>query len=1238
MSNKAPSRPAYVGSGRAIEGGALAARKQDLNAHASGRAFRHNADHVDMSPQLSGVLADSDVQGTLEKMADLINTAGQGYITIGDGYDEGDYNVGDPSTPSLHSAFIAAFANTRLQNGGVVLVKAGTYRLENKVSVPTGITIMGEPMGTIIISAITNNQAMFEVDEMPAQYNLGYDDTSPITSDLSAQFNRFYNITLADNLDGYVKVGGNRIPTLDGGVTRVPFISCKLGSYTVVERVSFIGLSTVGNPRVVSNRAIATNVTTPSSKPTTLIVENCYADGVMSAIEFKPTTGARNHLRVINNRFRFTGISTGIVRDDWSCISMNMCNAHFEGNYMMGMVGTGADQFLGITAIYVTSNAVSDSDVIINRIGNSGGIDVISGAAYQLSEVRGFFWAAATPATIRGADIANTWGYGTNNSWSITIGDGNISTGDLTGPAALDTALLLVENNAPSTATATFSVLINSGTYELTRGGTSDQRARLIGAVTGTNSNSETMPVINVDIATGGYTVFTHPAAFVGWELRNLRFQIDAASEFQYIGTAPDDADTDDVAVVVDNCIFEDVGLQIQRIDSSSSTSARTTRKTLNINNCHFYQTGTFNDELSLHIPTGPDIIHVLDSTFNNYGYPLYIGDSVGYIYSKPPNGQVLLDNCIFTMFNEADAVIVPPSPRVRQAPLLGAIWVAIVPDNERYSTTVRNCKFDGVALNDSATTTSEDYTTIAADILATGDVTNLVEIHGRDIRIEACEINGPLQKFTTGGNAYPLPALNVRPGDGLHIDNCSIRGALALQLEGSSFANAIGAVDKWRSGAVCTISNSLFGAYDGLSDVGSGGTPISYTCIDFDLPNIVAANIKVRPRVSVNNCVINNAAVPHASTTKPRHTVNTGAAYNAAGVVQFYGQEWDFDFSNNTVLGYLPSADVGFDTYAVVVDTYEGATTYTKAVIVSDNQIFVECESAAGGWIYGALKVLATGTSITGNCFSYITSAAIAATIKVYITVGLSGVLLPGTFSSGIISGNNFLRGGDMYTGIVATGGVGLITGNTFELPGPTSSVDDWFIGVNYDNWEVNNNKNQSVSTLVRPWEGFVRDIVGGDLVLWNTVGSFPYANFVNMSMDFQDNNDNTILAPLKGVVNGTGAAAVVLIIPLYKLLPFGAKIVSLDSLVSKVNNITWTGAGTIDVDLYSSGSVSDTLLAATSSHNVQTDLSVIHTLAPSVTDVHRNRVYLRVSISLGTAAAPRQFSLSSAYITYRW
>ena len=168
------------------QGGRLATSRLDFQDHLEGinppgfTDFRHTADQIDvLNPSL--VIDNSPtVEIALENLSSSINTLiaeGGGYITIGDGYNawvnaNGSTNL-DPNIPTLDTFLNPLFASiyppptgtysalppayARLQFGGVILIKAGTYMVANTINVPPGITLLGEGFGTKIVnvSAIT---------------------------------------------------------------------------------------------------------------------------------------------------------------------------------------------------------------------------------------------------------------------------------------------------------------------------------------------------------------------------------------------------------------------------------------------------------------------------------------------------------------------------------------------------------------------------------------------------------------------------------------------------------------------------------------------------------------------------------------------------------------------------------------------------------------------------------------------------------------------------------------------------------------------------------------------------------------------------------------------------------------------------------------------------------------------------------------------------------------------------
>lgn len=283
----------FIGSGRLREGGFAATHLSDFKAHAQGNGWRHTADHTDMNPALSinnDIFNASTVQATLEKFATFSVTLGQGFVTVGDGYDtlQADFVVG--SGNDIASAFNDAFLHPRLTNGGVILVKAGTYRLKTTVTVPPGIVIMGELAGTIIQGQVIE-QPMFIISNSIDRPQISSDG---ILARDPLDKCEFFNIILADNLDGYVNSGA-------ACMTTVPMIRCQTGSYLICSHTTFLGkMGTLGaGPGFGRTKTLyAAGFVNSSSYEGTLIFDNCVFDGLVSIVKYEP--GNVNDKLIIN--------------------------------------------------------------------------------------------------------------------------------------------------------------------------------------------------------------------------------------------------------------------------------------------------------------------------------------------------------------------------------------------------------------------------------------------------------------------------------------------------------------------------------------------------------------------------------------------------------------------------------------------------------------------------------------------------------------------------------------------------------------------------------------------------------------------------------------------------------------------------------------------------------------------------------------------------------------------------
>jgi hypothetical protein len=152
------------------QGGQLATSRFDFQAHITGTNFRHTADQIDvLNPSLVYGNATTVEQALedLNALSSLLSIATTGFISNPDGYDcwhaaNGTTNL-DPTIPTLDTFLNPLFtmitngtplptAYARLQHGGVLFIKAGTYMVLNTINVPPGITLLGEGFGTKLVN------------------------------------------------------------------------------------------------------------------------------------------------------------------------------------------------------------------------------------------------------------------------------------------------------------------------------------------------------------------------------------------------------------------------------------------------------------------------------------------------------------------------------------------------------------------------------------------------------------------------------------------------------------------------------------------------------------------------------------------------------------------------------------------------------------------------------------------------------------------------------------------------------------------------------------------------------------------------------------------------------------------------------------------------------------------------------------------------------------------------------
>lgn len=1056
-------RQPFVGSGRAIEGGALATRKQDFNAHIQGNGFRHAAVDLDMHPaltQILGSLSDPTVQGTLEKIGDFLDCIGQGFVTIGDGYGAEcgtEITIGDPGIPDLETAFTTAFANDRLRNGGIVMVKAGEYVLTTTVTIPAGISIMGEIAGTTIVGE-TPELPLFRISRslLRPSISLGA-DTSKDPTDKST----FFNLTLADNINSNVASGG---PSL----SLTPMILCERGSHFSCDQVTFLGrMGTLGaGPNFGRPKTLrAIGYTTGSSEETTLVVENCTFDAMRTAIDFSPG-GSADHLVVNKCKARTFGTedATSTAAQNNCFVTINSGNARLTNNFYVA--GTNGSADFVVNCFVSTGTA---GDFIIT--GNIGSASPTGGAT--VGDIIAFTGAGTKFATIISG---NRWDErNINNEWFFTVGDGASSIGDITGSGALEEAMdFLANTNMGAT------VIVNPGTYVVAS--VDSENLNLIG-----NKRGNEYPLIQVN--TTGTT----------WNLgsvaKSLHFQSTGAAidaiKFNFKADSAAAADQGGT-IEIDDCLFTDVFVQLAVPNESAvdPTNSKAMRSHQVVRNCQFLQTGdaAFVDTLSLWVRGNASTVRIEDSIFEGNGYALAIAAS------NIVNSEIFINNCIMDM---TGSTVTGASPTGTNT------YVDIDTNNAR------------VTISDSRIVVANDLTSRTAAIAAglSTTFTRFAAVSAREVNIENTLVVGPHQTFDSGGTLFAMPAMRLEGKQNIFVDNSRFIGALPMQITGADLLDS----DEKLKGI--TISNSQFKSAENAADL-----TLTTLDIDFDFEALLTTFSQVPKIDIINNIFDQRLTTSSRPVLHENNDVANASYYITQGVVQIFAGLTDINFSNNKVLGnlrpfgavdgsdplnpYTNFAGVHIDGYSL--DNFSGSTGLGgNAIHIHNNSLSIlnDFDSTTPTDVISALSVVANISKITNNNLILVNNG--------IANIGLLGALSPQNtacslvvfnapttstaFADSVITGNTFSRRDafgipfphKIATVIVVAGsGQGICVDNAFsdvDVDGLVGSLSVQFLGplppfAGASPWVFERNRNQIVLEEITSLSGrFLMERPGG-------------------------------------------------------------------------------------------------------------------------------------------------------------
>lgn len=1010
----------FQGSGRNREGGMAAVHRHDFRVHTDGTDWRHKADHTDMNPALSGLsnlLNAPTVQGTLEKIATYLSQMGHGFVSIGiDGYSNADFTVNASTT--LYQAFNSAFAHDRLKNGGIILVKAGVYHLFSTVTIPAGITIMGEIAGTHIIGS-TNELPMFVARNSSDRFYQGstsggdtYYASEPIDT------TTFFNLTLSDNIDGYSKNGSNEAITT---MATVPMIKCERGARLVCENVTFLGRVTDSPtaPVACTQRAIGYDaLTSAPNDPTYLRCSNCYFDGMANAVYFDVENGSIDTLRIEKCKARTLASSVSDAKL-YSFVAFNLCNAHFEGNYHVGNSVAGSK-----ACFYLTSTAVTVSDVRITMLGNSGGL-----TAQNASELNNFFKNDSVES-FASVNIGNNWGLNYNNPWYVTVGDGTNSVGDITGPESID---LVLERSVVATGDSdkrNITVIVGYGTYTVTDSllGGSSSYVNLYGL-----DRNGALPTLQLNVATDTDAA-GNKTLKLGPYIENIKFKPVTATSYHTI-TLTYSSGNRDASSYVRNCRFEDVGVFYPSIARTGSDKIA-----IEFDTVYFNQTGTYADNFDFLITPAANIIDLKNVYRTGKGYVGGIGQVSGISYSPTQSSDCMIniDNCIFTLSDGAGGSVTNGITAVSE--LTGKNHFFFI-EHTAAQLLINNSKI---------MCTSEAHgnptAVIGGGLPAAGSFKHFIKLYTSRLYIDNSRISGPDQAYTSAAVDYSMVALWARATAYAFISNTVFNSACGLQVQNASYD--------------FTLSKCTFSGYGDKST----------TLLDFDIPSDSLMN------VVIEGCSFNNQMSPVSTNIPVEHTNVTSTNYVSIGIVQIYAQTANIKLINSYIQGKMgtnfPSGFVIL--CAVNLDVLSDMTSMTlddANIIMTGNEIKFENSANTGSALNTSLCLMVNGRklSIHDNTVRYIsqTTGAINSLSFMYaITDGY-----------GDISGNIFNRSGDLANqGIIFGGsGGGLFCDNVFTDPyvrdyTATNLINDLSTGYG---WVYERNINQTVEVTVFPIQG---------------------------------------------------------------------------------------------------------------------------------------------------------------------
>lgn len=568
-----------IGSGNKMQKrGKLAAYKQDLLAHKDGTGFRQNASTINMHPQLT-YFPGADVQTTLEAIETFL-TNDNCWISIGDGVNSfGEFNVGDAGYPDIETCFAGAIATARISyRGGIIQLKAGRYDFSNTVTLPAGVSVVGEIGGTLLNATTAN--PIFKISESESET---VRIAPAVTTDGSKQ-NKLYNLTFFDAF-------GDANPYLNLST----IITCERGSNLRVEQCSAFGkIGSAGATPPTTRFFISYDTGTTSSLNSILSIESCQVSAFQQVVDFDTEVARDNKLYVRNNRFWVSGrLGVALINRYISAVTFRACDAVLSHNQIQ--FGLGLSTLQTIRSAFSCYDAGSETRnlVVVGNQGHYTDSTLVDDNNRLLTEDNGGL------EYIRAAVSGNTMGGSSDsNTWYIVVGDGANSVGDINGEYAIQNILKYFYDMNISSEHGGIVIYVKPGDYTIDDETIFETpaiatRTGLPLSLIGVSDNGN-FPTITFNVA--GTTVGGQEMMF-GHHIENIYF--DGGSDYYKIMIRNDFANPDARTtffrnVLIKNCAFKNCSIGM--LASTSSASTEYMKNEVFIEDCQFSNTAVISN------------------------------------------------------------------------------------------------------------------------------------------------------------------------------------------------------------------------------------------------------------------------------------------------------------------------------------------------------------------------------------------------------------------------------------------------------------------------------------------------------------------------------------------------------------------------------------------------------------------------------------------------------------------